>query len=70
MVRLSQIGKGLNATRKIKFGIYSVVREGNLDDLWQDITNEIGFREMTLITVWRIEQKGRCRKQGDRTVKF
>lgn len=67
---MDQIGKGLNATPKTKFGVYSVGREGNLDDLQQDITNEIGFREMTLVTVWRIEQKGRCRKQGDRSVKF
>lgn len=52
---MDQIGKGLNATRKTKFGVYSVGRERNLDDLQQDITNEIGFREMTLVTLWRIE---------------
>lgn len=30
---MGQIGKGLNATQKTKFGVYSEGREGNLDDL-------------------------------------
>lgn len=42
-VMLDQIGKRLNAITKANFGVYSVGRESNLDDLQQDITNEIGF---------------------------
>lgn len=67
---LDRIGKGLKAAPKTKFGVYSVVREGNLDDLQRDITSEIGFSKIILVSVWRVEQKRRLRKQGDRSVKF
>lgn len=56
----------LNATHRAKSGLYSVGRQGNPDGLQQDVTNEIWFRERTLVPMWRTEQKGGSRKQEGR----
>lgn len=52
MVVFELMGKGLNATPKTEFGLYSGGREENLGgNLHQDATSDIGFRERTRVTV-------------------
>lgn len=62
----TRLKRAWDATASTEFGVSSLGREGNSNDPWQDVTNEISFREMTLVTVWMVEWEGRLRKQGDR----
>ena len=61
---LDQIGKRLNAITKANFGVYSVGRESNLDDLQQDITNEIGFQRGESSDSVEDRMKGKAQEAG------
>lgn len=54
---MDQIEKRPNARPETKFGLYSVGKKRKLDDFQQNVTSEIGFREITPVIVWRIEWK-------------